>query len=439
MSFNDLENAKEKDLAGDFKKLYILGEKVGGGGNSIVRKATEITTGDTFAVKILKKRKRGAIDRFKNEIDSLYRLKKENLDTVISILNHCNKGSKHYWYVMPLGATITRYFSEQNFTAYQKMEVFLEIARALESIHGLGYSHRDIKPGNILVLNGEIVLADFGLVWHPEQLSITRVNERVGPFYTMAPEMARPDLERKHDMKADVYSFAKTFWMLLTNKEYSFYGQYSYQSKDFLDYNMYKNEGIRTLATVNELLYEATYEDLYKRPTMKDVIDRLEKWITENLKPDISRNLNEMELAKKGVARIESNQESYTEFEKIRMMIDVLSNGKILSFNMVSQRSFNAHRVLNYGDGLLILFDDIQNSKYMLKPKELVIEKREWKITLGTETISMESIPDSELFVFTDVNELGFVESLFSEEDPSGKDDVLVISDASSLRINLFQ
>ena len=121
------------------------------------------------------------------------------------------------------------------------------------------------------------------------------------------------------------------------------------------------------------------------------------------------------------------------------MMIDVLSNGKILSFNMVSQRSFNAHRVLNYGDGLLILFDDIQNSKYMLKPKELVIEKREWKITLGTETISMESIPDSELFVFTDVNELGFVESLFSEEDPSGKDDVLVISDASSLRINLFQ
>mmetsp|Transcript_13044 Transcript_13044/g.1996 ORF Transcript_13044/g.1996 Transcript_13044/m.1996 type:complete len:125 (+) Transcript_13044:383-757(+) len=42
-----------------------------------------------------------------------------------------------------------------------------ELILAVESVHGLGYTHRDLKPDNILIDNGgHLKLSDFGLCKH---------------------------------------------------------------------------------------------------------------------------------------------------------------------------------------------------------------------------------------------------------------------------------
>jgi serine/threonine protein kinase len=43
------------------------------------------------------------------------------------------------------------------------MQIFAQIVLGMESIHSKGYSHRDLKPGNILInKNGRVMIADFG-------------------------------------------------------------------------------------------------------------------------------------------------------------------------------------------------------------------------------------------------------------------------------------
>lgn len=84
----------------------------------------------------------------------------------------------------------------------------MDILNALEYLHGMGYVHRDLKPGNILFHEGLWKLSDLGLITPDKditQLSITSSNEWSGTGMYMAPEQIN---NFKHvDNRADIYSF----------------------------------------------------------------------------------------------------------------------------------------------------------------------------------------------------------------------------------------
>ncbi len=45
----------------------------------------------------------------------------------------------------------------------EAVKITLEILRGLENLHEKGFVHRDLKPDNILIMNGKFCLADFGV------------------------------------------------------------------------------------------------------------------------------------------------------------------------------------------------------------------------------------------------------------------------------------
>lgn len=63
------------------------------------------------------------------------------------------------------------------------------LARALVSIHGAGVVHRDFKPGNVLMSDGDPVVIDFGLAQLADDARLTMTGLLVGTPGFLAPEI----------------------------------------------------------------------------------------------------------------------------------------------------------------------------------------------------------------------------------------------------------
>ena len=95
---------------------------------------------------------------------------------------------------------------------------FETIARALHDAHEAGVTHRDIKPGNIMITpKGEPIILDFGLARDEESdlPSITRSGDLFGTPAYMSPEQLMAQ-RIPLDRRTDVYSLGVTLYEALT-------------------------------------------------------------------------------------------------------------------------------------------------------------------------------------------------------------------------------
>ena len=98
----------------------------------------------------------------------------------------------------------------------QAVEIVAQACRGLDYAHRNGVVHRDVKPGNLLVSDADVVkLADFGIARATDQSSITQVGSVLGTAAYLAPEQARGE---EAGPRADLYSLGVVAYQLLSGR-----------------------------------------------------------------------------------------------------------------------------------------------------------------------------------------------------------------------------
>jgi tetratricopeptide (TPR) repeat protein len=97
------------------------------------------------------------------------------------------------------------------------LRIMRQLADALTRIHGQGILHRDVKPANVMLMNGTAPrtakLLDFGLAQSPSLTRLTETGEILGTVYYMAPELIS---QRQASAASDIYALGVVFYELLT-------------------------------------------------------------------------------------------------------------------------------------------------------------------------------------------------------------------------------
>lgn len=268
---------KKKDTPRDsYKKLYTITEnkKIGKGGNADVFEVIRLSDGIICALKILKNITDNKLkERFKNEIDVVI----TNADIIDGILPIINHSKTEYWYTMPLAIPLIEHIKESGRDISQIIDGIIELCDTLIKLHKNEFAHRDIKPENIFYHNNRYFLGDFGLVEIPDNpKNLTQNKDRVGARFTMAPEMLRnPD--SADGRLADVYSLAKTLWILLTDTQQGFDGQYNFLEKS-ISLHSFDSLSNAHLVEIDKVLTLATRNSPEDRPSMKAFKEYLVKW-----------------------------------------------------------------------------------------------------------------------------------------------------------------
>ena len=257
---------------GDKLGSWKLKRPLGKGGNGQVWLA-EGARGKQVAIKLLMKTKPIAYARFKDEVTTLESV--AGIKGILPILASdlpSEPDARRPWYAMPIATPLLH--SIAGMEVRERVRHIEEVAETMAELHAKGISHRDIKPANLLVLEGRCRIGDFGLVDYPNKPDLTGVKEVLGPRWTMAPEVRREG-KLADPLPADVYSLAKTLWIVLTGEQKGFDGQYDPNG----DLSIKKHCENLYITSLEELLSDSTETNPQRRPTMKVFAERLREWV----------------------------------------------------------------------------------------------------------------------------------------------------------------
>jgi len=153
-----------------------------------------------------------AVDRFKHEARAAARLNHSNVARVIFFNFH----GKTPYFAMELieGDSLADVVERRlHFTLKQYLDIFEQAGRGLRAAAVRGITHRDIKPGNLMVgRDGLVKVVDFGLAKIGNENVLTQTGAMMGtPFY-LSPEAIRGDAR---DVRSDMYSLGATMFHVL--------------------------------------------------------------------------------------------------------------------------------------------------------------------------------------------------------------------------------
>lgn len=217
---------KRRNIAG-----YTLLEELGRGGMGVVYRAKSDLLNNFVAFKMINRRmvdNSEALRRFTRELEMIGRLRHPN---IVEAKHAGIAPDDSPFLVMELvqGITLGQWSRENPHSGTQRMlkvcEIVRDAARGLQAIHEAGLVHRDIKPGNIMLLpDGQVKILDLGLAKLREHLAEntletelqTRQGHLLGTPGYIAPEQLHSP---KHvDIRADIYSLGCTFFFLLNGR-----------------------------------------------------------------------------------------------------------------------------------------------------------------------------------------------------------------------------
>ncbi len=318
------------------------GKCIGNGGNASVFIVTD-NDNIRYALKRLDNQKNGKLERFIREVTFVDEYPQLLKDELILPLFDKDLECESPYYVMPLATPLKEYKFN---TLADKCIAITQILEVISKFHELEIAHRDIKPENILLYNGRFYLADFGLLFIEKAERITKENntERIGAKRTIAPEMERSASYEADPYKADVYSIAKTIWMILTEDWDCFEGQYSQDS--IVSLEQYDQIGTFDDGLIpsppyymplDSLLSECTDHDPNRRPSLDNMIERFNHWIEINQDFHLRNNIEWIEITDKLFPIKTPRKAVWTDRKDIVTILNFLCKYKGLAYVFLPQ------------------------------------------------------------------------------------------------------
>ena len=96
------------------------------------------------------------------------------------------------------------------------LKVLASLLDALGAVHRTGVVHRDVKPANVMLTSGGVVLADFGIARSAESLGLTAADALMGTVPYLAPELFHAETPTP---AADVYAVGILGYELLSGRQ----------------------------------------------------------------------------------------------------------------------------------------------------------------------------------------------------------------------------
>ena len=210
--------------AGILSGRYETTDKLGSGGMSNVWKATDRILERTVAVKILAEHlsdDERFVARFKREALAVAKLIHPN---IVQVYDTGVDEGRHYIvmeYVQ--GRSGAQILQRQGPVEPEvAAEIGVQACAGLDYAHRRGIIHRDVKPGNLMVVGGPVgggemivKLTDFGIARAAEQTRITQVGSVVGTAAYLAPEQVRGE---EATPATDVYALGVVLYQFLTGR-----------------------------------------------------------------------------------------------------------------------------------------------------------------------------------------------------------------------------
>jgi serine/threonine protein kinase len=206
---------------------YKLLEQIGEGGFGVVYMAEQQEPiRRRVALKIIKlgMDTRQVIARFEAERQALAMMDHPNIAGVLDA-GATETGRPYFVMELVKGIPITEYCDKNNLDTRQRLELFIDVCKAVQHAHQKGIIHRDIKPSNVMITlhDGKPVpkVIDFGIAKATshrltEKTLFTKYAQMIGTPEYMSPEQAEMS-GLDVDTRTDIYSLGVLLYELLTS------------------------------------------------------------------------------------------------------------------------------------------------------------------------------------------------------------------------------